>query len=199
MAHLNTSRGWTTLELTLPTCARWTPMTRFFVLSMMTRNTSRSSSPMNDDPICRALSGEWMMACSRATISSRTSCLIRMTSMMADSSMMVCPLSDRKAVLRTNTVVRPVDGNAASVGRRCKGDRRESLKKMRRAHAGPGFRSQRAKSLALSQKRRKTGRRARHFFDVPCTDDQRARVRKQDARITNHEKMLFKRDKPGIK
>lgn len=59
---------------------------------------------------------------------------------------------------------------------------------MRRANGGPGFRSQRAKSLALSLKRRKTGRRARHFFDVPCIDDQRARVRKQDARITNQEK-----------
>lgn len=127
MAHLKTSRGWTTLELTLPTCARWTPMTRFFVLSMMTRNTSRSSSPMNDDPICRALSGEWIMACSRATISSRTSCLIRMTSMMADSSMMVCPLSDKLSsertplcVLLTGTKRASGDGARATAGRASK-------------------------------------------------------------------------------
>ena len=127
MAHLKTSLGWTMLELTLPTCARWTPMTRFFVLSMMTRNTSRSSSPMNDDPICRALSGEWMMACSRATISSRTSCLIRMTSMMADSSMMVCPLSDKLTsertplcVLLTGTQRASGDGARATAGRASK-------------------------------------------------------------------------------
>lgn len=159
----------------LPTCARWTAMTRFFVLSRMTRNTSRSSSWMKRLATQNASSGDVMCVVSSATSGSRTSWRIRVISTSVVSFM-------EKLLSRVGcspTRCRPVDGNVASVARRRKGDRRERSKK---ADSAPGRRLPKPASEKLCFEPKRGGRQgtAAAFFDDPCADEERARVRKQD-------------------
>lgn len=143
----------------LPTCARWTAMTRFFVLSRMTRNTSRSSSWMKRLATQNASSGDVMCVVSSATSGSRTSWRIRVISTSVVSFM-------EKLLSRVGcspTRCRPVDGNVASVARRRKGDRRGKSKK---ADSAPGRRLPKPASekRALSQNAEEDEERQRLFL-----------------------------------